>query len=141
MTASLTPVRRAALVALGDLVIPAADDMPSASAADPAGKYLDRALAAVPRLVPALVRVLDAAQGVAPDAFLAALEAYDPPGFEALTTIVAGAYYANRKVWKRIGYPGQRPAPPAPGEAEHYLRDDLLGPVRARAPLYRATPT
>jgi choline dehydrogenase-like flavoprotein len=99
---------------LADELIPAGDGLPSASEADPSGKWLARALAARPDLVPAFERALDAAGA-------RALEAEDPEAFVALTTIVAGAYTMNVKVRKRIGYPGQKPTPPFPDEADYYI--------------------
>ena len=99
---------------LADELIPAGDGLPAASEADPQGKWLARALAARPDLMAAYERALDA-----PGA--AELERADPEAFAALSTIVAGAYTMNVKVRKRIGYPGQKPTPPFPDEADYYI--------------------
>jgi hypothetical protein len=79
---------------LADELIPTRDGLPSASEADPQGKWLARALAARPDLVPAYERALEA-----PEA--RGLERSDPEAFAALTEIAAGAYTMNVKVRKR----------------------------------------
>ncbi len=53
---TLTQQQRATFWALADVLIPATDAMPAASEAGSADKWLDRALAARPDLVPALTR-------------------------------------------------------------------------------------
>jgi choline dehydrogenase-like flavoprotein len=111
----------ARLAGLADQLIPAGDGLPSASEADPTGKWLTRALTARPDLVPDYERALESGE-------LARLEAEDPDAFAALTTVVAGAYYMNVKVRKRIGYPGQKAAPPFPDEADYYI-EGLLPPL------------
>ena len=88
---SITRARRKILAALGDLVIPAAEGMPSASEAGVEGKWLDRVLAARPDLRPELERVLMEAEGTEPAAELASLRAGDPAGFETLALVVVGA--------------------------------------------------
>jgi choline dehydrogenase-like flavoprotein len=103
------------LAALADELIPATDDLPSASAADPTGKWLERALAARPDLRPAYERALTQAADVR------RLYADDRDAFDALAKLVSGAYYMNLKIRKRIGYPGQKANPPFPDEAEFYL--------------------
>jgi choline dehydrogenase-like flavoprotein len=109
-----------AYASLADELIPAAEGKPSASEADATGKWLERALAARPDLVPLLERAL--ASGL--DA--RGLHEQDPEAFAGLADAVEGAYYMNLKVRKRIGYPGQKSNPPYPDEAEYYL-EGLLG--------------
>jgi choline dehydrogenase-like flavoprotein len=109
-----------AYASLADELIPAAGRLPSASEADASGKWLQRALAARPDLVPLLDRAL--ATGL--DA--RRLHEQDPEAFAGLADAVEGAYYMNLKVRKRIGYPGQKSNPPYPDEAEYYL-EGLLG--------------
>jgi choline dehydrogenase-like flavoprotein len=125
------------LAALADALIPAAGELPSASGADPSGKWLDRALAARPDLASAFERALDADD-------LETLAEADPEAFEALAVLVSGAYYMNLKVRKRIGYPGQKSSPPYPDEADYYL-DGLLPereePLPERSPSPRRAKT
>lgn len=126
--------QRAVLAALADVLIPAAEGMPSASEANAHGKWLDRALAARRDLEPVLARVLAEARGRDPDEEVRRLDAEEPEAFAALMTLVAGAYTMNLKVRKRLGYPGQKHNPPFPDEAEYYLDGGLLDPVLERGP-------
>jgi choline dehydrogenase-like flavoprotein len=138
--AAIDVERRATFDSLADVLIPAAGGMPSASEADPAGKWLARALQARPDLVPELARVLDAAAGLEPEAEARRLHAEDREGFRALAAIVSGAYYMNLKIRKRIGYPGQGKRPPFPDEADYDLRDGLLDPVVERGSIHKQPP-
>ena len=140
VASSIPRAQRKTLAALGDLVIPAAEGMPSASEAGVEGKWLDKVLAARPDLLPELERVLMKAEGKEPAAELAGLRAGDPAGFETLALVVVGAYYLNPRVRKLIGYPGQKERPAYPDEAEYYLEGGLLDPVVERGPFYRPTP-
>lgn len=137
----MTPEQRTALVALADVLLPAADGMPAASDVNVQGKWIDRALGARPDLEPELLRVLDGAGELGPKAVLDRLRSQDPGAYEALVLLVTGAYYMHPKVRKLIGYPGQKPSPEYPDEAEYYLRDGLLEPVLARGSIYRPTPS
>src|SRR5688572_29350428 len=118
--------QRAVLAALADVLIPAAEGMPSASEANAHGKWLDRAPAARRDLEPVLARLLAEARGRDPDEEVRRLDAEEPEAFAALMTLVAGAYTMNLKVRKRLGYPGQKHNPPFPDEAEYYLDGGLL---------------
>ena len=132
--------QRETLYALGDVLIPAVGEMPSASTADPQGKWLDKALAARPDLLPTLAELLDRAHGREPSEEARRLHAEEPDAFGALSQIVSGAYYMNLKVRKRIRYPGQGKRPPFSDEAEYDLRDGLLDPVTERGPIYELPP-
>jgi choline dehydrogenase-like flavoprotein len=118
---------------LADALIPPAGGIPSASEADPTGKWAERALAARPDLAAAFERALAAAD-------VGSLQRDDSEAFAALAEIVSGAYYMNVKVRKRIGYPGQKSNPPFPDEADYYLegllpeRDEPLPVRKATAP-------
>jgi hypothetical protein len=129
---TLTGGERQTLAALADVLIPAASGMPAATEAKAHEKWLDRALAARPDLEPALRRVLEAAAGRDPAAEAERLHADDAEGFQALSALVAGAYFMNLKVRKRIGYTGQGNRAPFSDEAEYDLRDGLLDPVLER---------
>jgi choline dehydrogenase-like flavoprotein len=125
--------QRPGYATLADELIPAAGDMPSASEADPTGKWLGRALAARPDLRAAFERALDG------ELDARALRDADPEAFTALTTLVSGAYYMNLKVRKRIGYPGQKHDPPFPDEADYYL-EGLLEVPAEQPPRSRPAP-
>jgi len=136
---SLGEARRATFAALADVLVPEAEGMPSASQADVHGKWLDRVVAARPDILPDLVRVLDEAAGKDPAAEIRRLHEDPASGFGALALAATGGYYMNPKIRRLIGYPGQKRNPPYPDEADYYLRDGLLDPVRERGSIYRAT--
>ncbi len=140
MTVQVDDQKRTTMAALADVLIPRAEGMPAASEVDVQGKWLDRVLAARPDIAPALIQVLADAQGKDPAAEVRRLQADDAVGFAALALTATGGYYMNPKVRKLIGYPGQKPNPPYPDEADFYLRDGLLDPVIKRGPIFRPTP-
>ena len=133
-TPDLGPERLATLRALADALIPEAGRLPSAGSADPDGRWLGRTLAARPELRPGLELILEAAGGRDPVREARRLFEEERPGFDVLAAVVAGAYYMNVKVRRRIGYPGQGKRPPYPDEAEYDLREGLLDPVLAWTP-------
>jgi hypothetical protein len=141
MTAmSLDGDMRETFRALADVLLPAHGQMPAASAADADGGWLDRVLAARPDLVPVLTRVLPGAAGRDPLSEVRRLKREDPAGFLAVASACAGSYYLNPGIRRLIGYPGQEPSLPEPGEADAELSGGLLNPVVARGPIYRPTP-
>jgi hypothetical protein len=133
----LSDERRATFAALADTLVPGDGDMPSASAAGVAERWVDRALQSRPDLADGLAETLDAGHGQDPAAYLARLEQSEPEQLEALKLIVAGSYYMSPRTRKRIGYPGQIKYPIVPGEDEFYDVDSLLADVRARGFAYR----
>jgi hypothetical protein len=135
---TLSEQERKALAALADVLIPAGADLPSASAADVAGKWLDQVLAACPDLAAGLRELLHKTAGQEPGAAVAALRATDTAAFSVLAEVVAGAYFLNPDVRRAIGYSGQtaRPIDPRPD----YMEDGLLESVIRRGPIYRPTP-
>jgi hypothetical protein len=132
------PARRAVLAGLADVLIPAGDGMPSASAAGVAGPGLDQVLAAVPGLGPALADVLAAALGREPAEVVASLARTDPAAYGVLTEVVTAAYFMNPDVRRALGYAGQAPSPLDP--RVDYMEDGLLESVIKRGPIYRPTP-
>lgn len=132
--------QRETLADLADVLVPEAEGMPAASQADVHRKWVDRVLAVRRDLYPELARVLDAAQERDPEEEIERLNRDDPDGLATLGLVVTGAYYLNPRIRRLIGYPGQKPNPPYPDEADYYLRDGLLDPVIARGAIYRPTP-
>jgi len=129
---------RALLSALGDVLIPAGDGMPSASEAEVGGHWLDAVLTARPDLADGLKGTLAKASPGEPADVVADLCANDPNAFEVLSTVVSGAYFMNPDVLQRIGYSGQGPRPIDP--RPDYMEDGLLESVIRRGPIYRPTP-
>ena len=135
---SFDPSQRAVLAGLADVLIPAGDGMPSASAAAVAGQGLDQVLAAVPGLAAGLADVLAAAKGREPAQVVANLARTDPSAHGVLTEVVTAAYFMNLDVRKAVGYTGQGPSPLDP--RVDYMEDGLLESVIKRGPIYRPTP-
>lgn len=136
----LTPGRRKTLARLADVLVPASDGMPSASAVGVADAGVDLVLDSRPDLKDVLARLLDAVEGEAPHAAVARLEgeAPDPVRFEALLVVVFGAYYMAPEVRRRIGYPGQEARPvDVLADLAAYISEGLLDPVVERGPVYR----
>jgi hypothetical protein len=128
-------IDRAALAALADVLIPAADGMPSASQAGAVGALLDEVLRVRGDLEEPLAEIAGAAAGRDPAAEVERLQADAPELFEALTTAIAGGYFMSEDVRERLGYPGQQAL-----ELEDDLDPELLEPVIDRGTIYRPTP-
>jgi hypothetical protein len=135
-----TDAEIAALTAICDWFMPAGNGFPSASSADPDRSMLSLALEQVARDHSRLQRLLLAAPSDALINYLVNLHHDHPTDFEVLRLVAVGRYLMCRSVWQLLGYPGHRPAPVQPGEAEKYLADELLAPVLARGPIYIPTP-
>jgi hypothetical protein len=132
------PAQRAVLAGLADVLIPAGDGMPSASAAAVAEEGLTQVLAAVPSLAASLVDVLSRAKGREPAEVIASLARTDPAAYGILTEVVTAAYFMNPDVRTAVGYTGQGPSPLDP--RVDYMEDGLLESVIKRGPIYRPTP-
>jgi hypothetical protein len=130
--------QRALLAGLADVLIPAGDGMPSASAAAVAEDGLNQVLAAVPSLGVSLADVLARAEGRDPVEVIASLARSDPAAYGILTEVVTAAYFMNPDVRQAVGYGGQRPSPLDP--RVDYMEDGLLESVIKRGPIYRPTP-
>jgi hypothetical protein len=135
---NLDPTQRAVLAGLADVLIPAGDSMPSASAAGVAEEGLNQVLTAVPSLGASLADVLVRAGGRDPAEFVASLARTDPATYGILTEVVTAAYFMNPDVCKAVGYKGQGPTPLDP--RVDYMEDGLLESVIKRGPIYRPTP-
>jgi hypothetical protein len=144
--------QRALLVAFADEIIPATDEMPSASQMGPAA-YLERVAAADPAIAASLgdaVTSIDrraraahaeafaSLAGPARVALLQAMEKEEADLFRAARDFVYESYYTNPLVWKRIGYDfiGAESAGP-PLEP---FEEALLERVKVLPRLYRAIP-
>jgi hypothetical protein len=137
MTSPIEADDRRVLAALADVLIPAAGELPAASAAGVAGDGLDRVLASRPDLLSPLLRLLRAARGRAAAEIVAELRANDPAGFAVLAEVVPGAYFMDARVRALVGYSGQQPRPM--DTRPDYLDGGLLDSVIARGPIYRPT--
>ena len=135
---SFDPSQRAVLAGLADVLIPAGDGMPSASAAGVAEDGLNQVLAAVPSLGASLADVLARAKGREAAEVVTSLARTDPAAYGILTEVVTAAYFMNPDVRRAVGYVGQGPSPLDP--RVDYMEDGLLESVIKRGPVYRPTP-
>ena len=135
---SFDPSQRAVLAGLADVLIPAGDGMPSASAAAVAEQGLNQVLAAVPSLGAGLANVLARAKGREPAEVVASLAQTDPAAYGILTEVVTAAYFMNPEVRQAVGYAGQVASPLDP--RVDYMENGLLESVIKRGPIYRPTP-
>lgn len=133
----MTPMARATLAGLADVLVPATGGMPSASEIGVHERWVDRVIAARPDLAGRLEALLAAAAGCDPGAEVARLQAEEDDRFRLLLLVVTNAYYLSPKVRRLIGYPGQRAVEVFADQAEHDLRDGILDPVIARGPVWR----
>lgn len=121
---------------LADVLVPAFEDMPSATQADVATYWIDVALALRPDLGPGFFAALELAAGHPREA-VAKLINEHPEAFAALGTLTAGAYFMNQRVRELIGYPGQTTRDLV-DEVPLYL--EMLQRVDERGFIYRPTP-
>jgi len=125
---------RTLLADVADLLIPAGNDMPSASQAGVADEGLAAVVKSRPELEAAITAVLQSGRGQTAQEFLTCLKTSDAAGFGVLTEVVAGAYFMNQKVRTALGYSGQIPQPINEGEE---LDPALLKAVLDRGSIYR----
>jgi hypothetical protein len=121
---------RLRLARIAEVLIPASDTMPSAGEVGVADHLLDRVLASVPSLAEALTAALDAdIAGEDTRAWLDGLSTRDPAAYRSLVLAVAGAYYLDPGVRRKLGYEGQVPQPVRPDAFPEYVDEGLLDAV------------
>lgn len=133
----LTTHQRDRLATIADVLIPAAEGMPSATEADVPNTWIDHALGYRPDLAEGLAAALEAAGDLPADEAVEHLNSTQIPAFEALGTLLAGAYFLNPQIRELIGYPGQVATMPK-DDTDTYV--DLLMTVMERGPVYRDVP-
>jgi hypothetical protein len=124
---------------IADVLIPASDDNPAATAEPDFDACLRRAVDSRADAFDAITAVLARLDSAPPDVIdqaLRALHAEQPVHFQALSAVVAGAWLLTPTVRARIGYPGQRRDPARLEEAVDQLSDGILDPVIARGPVF-----
>jgi hypothetical protein len=132
----MPPGWRTRYAEMADILIPAANGMPSASRAEVHVRWIDDALRARPDLAAAFLEALGA-EGVDAEERVAAMMRENLACFDALGTLTAAAYFLNPQVRERLGYPGQQ---------ARLVDDDLtsyahmLERVAERGPLFRPSP-
>lgn len=135
----LTDAEVGTLRAIADVLIPASGNNPAATSEPAFDQWLARAVDARADAFDDITAVLAQLDGAAPDTIdqtLRALHADQPKLFQALSTVVAGAWLLVPAVRARIGYPGQRRDPARLEEAADQISDGILDPVIARGAIY-----
>ena len=94
-------------------------------------------LAARPDLAAPLRQALRADLGVDVEARLNVLGTSDAATLAALQLVIVGAYYTDKDVRDRIGYPGQVAITVRSWEYPQYLEEGLIDAVLARGPVWR----
>jgi hypothetical protein len=128
---------RERLRTFADVLIPAAHDMPSAGDVGVAHRQLDRVLAVRPDLAEPLARAVADVDPADHETSLARLRDGDREAHDALLLVVAGGYYIDPDVRRRIGYDGQQPVEVRPEIIPNYVEEGLIEPLLARGPVYR----
>jgi choline dehydrogenase-like flavoprotein len=112
------------LAAIGDHLIPAIDGIPGAGSVVTVGGVVQRVLEVRPDLRQSLARALGA-KITDVQAHVSKLKRDDPEAWTA-ATVVAGGYYLDPRVRKRIGYEGQIARPEQPDRYPAYVAEGLL---------------
>ncbi|MCP4885739.1 hypothetical protein N9D23_03495 [Rubripirellula sp.] len=119
---------------LADVLIPANENMPSASQAD-LETWHQHVLKVRPELAEPLQKIIASATTQEPNRHVKYLREHNRRNFRVLTTVVCSAYFMNPSVQERIGYNGQQPL-----QTELLHEDfetDLLEVVVRRGPIFR----
>ena len=128
--------RRHTLSSVADLLIPAAHGMPSAG--DVIGDARLRfVLKSRPDLAEPLLAALRPDLGDEPARRLESLERDEPEHHAALLQAVVFAYYTDRGVRERLGYPGQLAKELYSWKLPPYIEEGLTAQVLARGPIWR----
>jgi hypothetical protein len=128
---------RVALARVADILIPASERMPSASAAGVASDLLDTTLQIRPDLWRRIEPVLIECERGDAESILRRVEVNDSATFDAITEFVAGTYFMSDQVRELIGYQGQESSTSLMEMTEFV---DLIAPVVERGPFYRQAP-
>ncbi|MCW2833523.1 MAG: hypothetical protein JWN68_1476 [Nocardioides sp.] len=138
--ASTDPVLALADVAdqlqwVADALIPAAPelDMPSAVEAGVIDRLLPRALQARPDLAGPLVAALADLPVLVPEDPLGAVRALEGAQFELVSHVIAGAYFLDDEINRRLKYPGQESLGYDPDFEEI---EEVINRVIARGPVF-----
>lgn len=137
---ALTREERETLLAIADALIPKTPDRPAASSAPDYIRWLDRALAARSDAFDDVIALSGRVRGVDSAALfgrLRELNEAEPVAFQALSSVLAGAYLMVPAIRRAINYPGQEARPARFDEAAEQIMDGILEPVEARGPIYR----
>ncbi|MEV0056648.1 gluconate 2-dehydrogenase subunit 3 family protein [Saccharopolyspora shandongensis] len=96
--------QRRTFAALADVLIPASEPMPSATAVGVPEALIDQVLGYRPDLAEAFAGAVASCAGQGPEAALDELAARRPDQFQALTLLTAGAYFLSPQVKTALAY-------------------------------------
>ncbi|MGW5645268.1 gluconate 2-dehydrogenase subunit 3 family protein [Saccharopolyspora sp. NPDC003752] len=131
----LDPEQRRTFAALADVLIPASEPMPSATAAGVPEALIDQALGYRPDLTEAFVGAVASCADQEPEAALDELAARGPGQFQALTLLTAGAYFLSPQVNSALAHD---PPPRAANDDTDTYVDMLVDVVERGFPTSRA---
>ena len=132
---SLDAAQRQSLAALARVMIPGWPAPPGAEALALHEGPATHVLAIDPTRLEPLARFLAGAGEVGTLAEVETLARADPEGFEALSVVLANAYFMHPDTRAAIGYPGQEARDSSVGLSEADLA--LVARVSARGPIWR----
>lgn len=136
----VSDAHRATFAGIADVLIPAAEGMPSATQVEVQGAILDRAIELRPDLREAFFRGLNKAAGQDPEAAAQLLNREDAEALGAIGLLASACYYMRPEVRKLIGYPGQENRPVDADAEPEYVANGMLQQVIDRGPIFRPTP-
>ena len=136
----LTENDRDVFAKMADVIIPAWQRMPAASAVGIHRELLDDVLRVRPDIVESVGQAIAFCRGRPASESVNALFHENKPAFDAFTLAATGAYYMNDKVRQLVGYPGQECPPYNVLDTPDYLTDGLLERVTRRGAIYKSTP-
>ncbi len=136
----LTDNDRIVFAGIADIIIPAWEANPAASAVEVQNQLLDIVLTVRPDLSDGIMKAISFCKQRDPSEALNALYRQDRQSFDAFLLAATGAYYMSPIVRKVIGYPGQESPPYDAYATPEYLVDGTLERVTRRGPMYVPTP-
>lgn len=139
MSGFMNNKQQAIFAQIADELIPAAEDMPSASEVHVPTVWAEEVLNLRPDLRDDFfrgLRVFDGARDLKDG--VVRLQAQDPEAFNAIGVVAAGAYFLNPDIRERIGYPGQESRGSyVAGATPEYVQNGALESVLKRGSIFR----
>lgn len=137
MASVISEQERQTFAGIADVLIPAAEGMPSATEMDVHGGVTDRLLGLRPDLMEPFKRGCATAVDKDPQTASEWLNAHDTEALSAIGLVASAAYYMHPEVRNRLGYPGQENRPADPDETPEYVANGMLKEVQDRGAIYR----
>jgi hypothetical protein len=129
---------RSGLARIVAVILPGTDRLPSGLQVGAHEQLLDAALAADPRLTPAVIEFGDRAADVE-SLTIDDLIGWSESSAETVVFALTASYYMSTDVRLALGYPGQQRRPINEATPEEQQTEDLLEPVISRGPVFVPT--